>query len=170
MRYLALDGCAVSRPMYGVLRHLKREAGFGLHDAVYDSIYRGNEPGVVHILHAHGKHTQQEVIDLHAQGVPGYGPANSVTTTTHCCFNDGVAYPNRPVGAHLPWWCCGFDVPDLYVVRMERAAARIGWHVHRPYSSGSEYHHLNFSQRPGRWRIIYDHLFSPHRHTGGTRA
>lgn len=131
-----------------------------------ESIYRGDDAR--DILHRHGKHTQSEVIRLHAEGEPGFGPANPVRISSHCLFNDGVAYPHVAREAELEDWQVGLDVKDADVQRVIASAKRHGWHLHQPYSSGSERHHLNFSSRPVargalRARVIYVRARLPRR-------
>lgn len=152
IRYAVIDGCAVPRAYYPVFRKLKAKSG-----CVYNSIYRGQD--AAGILHAHGKHTQPEIIELHAEGVPGYGPANAVDETTHCLRNDGVAYPHQPRKAKLRKWQVGFDVDDDQVEDVKRAARELGWEIRRPYHSGSEFHHLNFVRRPARWKLLFHAVF-----------
>jgi hypothetical protein len=101
------------------------------------------------LLHKLGQHTQQEVINLHARGVPGYGPANPVWRTTHCRRNDGVAYRWWPVGFLIPWWARGIDVrPERVRAFCESARAR-GYTVTATYpGSVGEAQHVNFRKAP----------------------
>lgn len=138
--FRVIQGCpcnALIAPYYGIL--VKETV------ATVESIYRGEDAR--DILHRHGKHTQAEVIRLHAEGVPGYGPANPVNRSTHCLFSDGMAY-RVPPGERLALWQEGIDVRDGDVRSMIARAAHYGWHLRQPYNSGSEYHHLNFAERP----------------------
>jgi hypothetical protein len=139
--FRVIQGCpcnAMIAPYYGIL---VKET-----HATVESIYRGDDAKA--ILHAHGKHTQSEVIRLHKEGVPGFGPANAVSVSTHCLFNDGVAYPNIRRGAHLEDWQEGIDARDSDVRALIARAKHYGWHLRQPYDSGSEFHHLNFAVRP----------------------
>jgi hypothetical protein len=111
--------------------------------ATVNSIYRGQD--AAHILHRHGKHTQQELWDMYQRG-QGY-PANPPGRSTHELKSDGVAY-RVPAGRDLKWWQQGFDVNDQDVQNVINQAAWHGWALYRPYSTGSEYHHLNFARRP----------------------
>lgn len=112
------------------------DAGVGV-----NSIYRGGEPKSVAILHAHGKHTQQELIDM---GLP----ADSPTTSSHCLKSDSLQRWGVPRGGDLAWWQQGVDVSDGSVIACFNAAKRHGWQLWHPYPTGSEYHHLNFRRRP----------------------
>lgn len=145
MRFKTLDGCAVPRPLYPILKLLKHESG-----CTYESICRADIPAVRAILARSGKHTQAY---LYAhQGTEGIGPANPPGHSTHELRSDGVAY-NVPSGSKLKWWQCGMDIDDAHIYAFERAASEHGFRVHRPYTSGSEYHHENFVSRPSRWKV-----------------
>lgn len=152
IRFAQIDGCAVPRAYFPVFRKLKAKSG-----CTYNSIDR--EDAAAGILHKHGKHTQAEVIKLHEEGVPGFGPANPVNLTSHCRYNDGVVRPDLAVGARLPAWQVGFDVDDDQVEDVIVAAHELGWDVFQPYHSGSEFHHLNFRRKPGRWKLLYHAVF-----------
>lgn len=151
-RFAVIDGCAVPRAYYPVFRKLKAESG-----CTYNSIDRSE--AAAHILHRFGKHTQAEVIALYEAGTPGYGPANPVDETTHCRRNDGVAYPSLPRKAKLKAWGVGFDVDDDEVAAVIEAADKLGWEVFQPYTSGSEFHHLNFRKKPARWKLLFHTVF-----------
>lgn len=162
MDFRVIGGCpapALIAPYFAIV--LKDAGG-----VLPESIYRGDDARS--ILHAHGKHTQSEVIRLHEEGVPGFGPANAVNVSTHCLFNDGVAYPHIARERRLEDWQVGLDVRDEFVRRVIAAAKRHGWHLHQPYNSGSERHHLNFTSRPTargamRARVIYVRARLPRR-------
>lgn len=115
--------------------------------AVVNSIYRGSDAAA--ILHRHGKHSQAELYQLFLDGAGN--PANPPGFSSHELRSDGVAYPVAR-GEPLAWWQQGFDVNDTDVERVIAAGARYGWQLHRPYSSGSEFHHLNFRIQPPRPR------------------
>lgn len=146
MDFRVIDGCPVPALVAPYFAVALQDALPGARRVSPESIYRGDDARA--ILHAHDKHTQSEVIRLHKEGVPGFGPANPVNVSTHCLFNDGIAYPRLRRGAALEDWQVGLDVPDEFVRAVIAAAARHGWHLHQPYSSGSERHHLNFVTRP----------------------
>jgi lysozyme len=168
MRLVTLDGCACPRPLYPLLKKLQKETG-----CTYNSIYRGDDAAA--ILHRHGKHTQRELYDGYARGLPGYYPANPPTMGTHILKGDGTV---GRIGQKLPWWRCGIDVNDSDVPRLIAAAKKHGWTLYQPYASGSEYHHLNFRYKPSRWRAFFKHVFGPKKpvtkahpvHTGGIEA
>lgn len=149
MRYSVIDGCPCPRPLYPILKKLKKETG-----CVYQSIYRGSD--VEALLNKYGKHSQAYLYEH--QGTEGIGPANPPGRSTHELRSDGVAYPG-PVGRKLKWWQCGIDVDDADVAKLIVAAHRHGWTLFRPYPSGSEYHHLNFARRPSRWKAFFRHVF-----------
>ena len=89
--------------------------------------------------------SQKELYDGYQAGLPGYNPANPPGQSTHERRSDGVAYPG-PVGRPLFGWQVGQDVSDsdAYI----EAAREEGWIAVRPYSSSSEYHHVNFMKQP----------------------
>ena len=78
---------------------------------------------------------------------PGFNPANPPGRSTHELRSDGVAY-RGPVGRPLAWWQLGLDVTDadqlLAILR------RLGYDAFRPYSVGSERHHINLRKSPRR--------------------
>lgn len=114
--------------------------------AFVNSIYRGAD--AEKLLNAHGHMSQAQLYSGWEQRRVGFLPANPPGFSTHELKSDGVAYPHVPRGHDLPWWCQGFDVNDSEVVRVIAAAHRYGWELWRPYSSGSELHHLNFRRQP----------------------
>lgn len=149
MRYKVLDGCPVPRPLYPILLQLKRDTGFTLESAL-------RSDAVEKLLARHHKHTQRYLYEH--QNDPGFNPANPPGFSTHELKSDGVAYPT-PRGHDLPWWCVGLDIDDEHIEAVIRAAARHGWKLFQPYPGGSEYHHLNFRERPARWRLWFNRLF-----------
>lgn len=153
MKYAILDDCPVPKPLYPILRKLKKETG-----CTYQSIYRGTDAEA--LLNAHGKHSQAY---LYAhQGTQGIGPANPPGQSTHELRSDGVPYPG-PVGRKLHWWQCGIDADDAHVQALIAAAHRHGWKLYRPYGSGSEFHHINFARKPSRWKAFYRAVFKSKR-------
>jgi len=146
MRYAVLDGCPVPRPLYPILKKLKKETG-----CTYNSLYRGDD--VAGILHRYGKHTQRELYETLPPGM-----ANPPDRGTHILRGDGVV---GKLFAKLKFWQCGIDLDDAYVDDVIAAAAEHGWELYRPYSSGSEYHHLNFASKPRRWKAFFHHVFGP---------
>lgn len=104
-------------------------------------------------LHSIGLHTQQEVINLHAQGVPGFGPANPVNLTTHCRFNDGAAYRTFRVGARLPKRGRGVDTQNTPAFMAE--ANRRGFHFFLTYpGSVGERQHTNEARTSWGRRVV----------------
>jgi hypothetical protein len=155
-----IDGCPCPRPLYPILKKLKKETG-----CTYASIYRGTDAEA--LLNRYGKHSQAY---LYAhQGTEGIGPANPPGQSTHELRSDGVPYAG-PVGRKLVWWQCGIDVDDAHVEALIAAAKRHGWKLYRPYGSGSEYHHVNFSEKPSRWKAFFHHVFGPKRPKPVTRV
>lgn len=152
VRFVELDGCACPRLYYPLFRKIKALSG-----CTYNSINRSE--AAAPILHRNGKHTQAEVIALYEAGTPGYGPANPVDRTSHCCRNDGVVRPDLPAGARLKSWEVGWDVDDDQVDDVISAIESLGGEAHRPYSSGSEYHHGNITKLPPRWKLIFHAVF-----------
>lgn len=152
LRFAEIDGCAVPRAYYPVFRKLKAVSG-----CTYNSIDRSD--AAAPILHRNGKSTQREVIRKHAEGVPGFGPANPVNTSSHCRRNDGVVEPRKAVAARLPAWQVGFDVNDDEVDDVIRAADELGWEVFQPYPGTAEFHHLNFRRKPARWKLLFHAVF-----------
>lgn len=155
LRYAVIDGCPCPRPLYPILKKLKKETG-----CVYNSIYRGDD--VEAILHKHDKRTQRELFE---QLPPGM--ANPPDRGTHILRGDGVV---GKLFAKLKFWQCGIDVDDEYVEPLIEAARRHGWRLYRPYSSESEYHHLNFASKPRRWKAFFHHVFGSPKPAGVAQA
>jgi hypothetical protein len=115
--------------------------------ATVNSIFRG--PAAQELLNAHGKHSQAQLYQGFIDREPGFLPANPPGFSTHELRSDGAAYPSVGRGDRLAWWQQGFDVNDSDVDRVIAQGHTHGWVLWRPYDSGSEFHHLNFRQRPG---------------------
>jgi hypothetical protein len=139
MQLAVLDRCAVPRRLKPVLWVIKRRSG-----CTFESLYRGQD--AAKLLARFGKHTQAYLYEH--QNEPGFNPANPPGFSTHELFNDGMVYPRLRRGAKLEYWQLGIDVDDQDVEDAIAAAAHYGWHLRRPYSSGSEQHHLNFTKKP----------------------
>lgn len=77
--------------------------------------------------------------------LPGFSPANPPGRSTHELRSDGVAY-RGPVGRPLTWWKLGLDVSEADALRS--VLAQLGYHAFRPYSAGSEAHHVNLRRSP----------------------
>jgi hypothetical protein len=145
MKFIICEGANgtrfVGEPEFGpIVAHISRMSGVGINSHARDEEAAG-------LLHELGLHTQQEVIDLHARGVPGYGPANPVDRTTHCRRNDGVAYPHVPVGGELLPWQRGIDTQNSPAFNAE--ARKLGYIVTLTYPGESgEAQHVNFHTYP----------------------
>lgn len=146
LRYSVIDECPCPKPMYPLLKKLKRETG-----CTYESIYRGTD--VEKLLEHYGKHDQAW---LYAH-LPA-GTANPPGRSTHELRSDGVAYAG-PIGRKLVWWQCGIDIDDAHVDAVIAAARKHGWTLFRPYGAGVEFHHVNFAHRPSRWQAFYRAVF-----------
>jgi lysozyme len=108
-----------------------------------------------HGTHLHG---QQYLYDH--QHDPGFYPANRPGTTSHCLFADGnpayrVGTKVLPAGAKLPRYFLGIDACDTGpgckpndCSSLIGTLERLGYHVTRPYHSGSEAHHFSFTSDP----------------------
>lgn len=145
-----LDGCAVPKPLFPILRKLKSDVP-GL---TYNSVYRGDDAAA--ILHRHGKSTQRELFDGFVRGLPGFAPANPPDRGTHILIGDGTV---GRLFEKLKFWQCGIDVNDSLVHAVIAAAAKHGWELYQPYPTGSEFHHLNFRKRPRRWKAFFFHFW-----------
>lgn len=139
MRFVVIDRCPVPRRVAPVVRILKAESG-----ATLNSCYRGDK--ATSLLKRLGKSTQSFLYRMWVRHVQGFNPANPPGFSTHELHSDGVAYRGprgRPLAAD---WKVGMDWSDTPAVI--RVAERHGWHMFRPYPSGSEFHHLNFKRKP----------------------
>jgi lysozyme len=108
----------------------------------------------------HGTHLHGQGYLYEHQHEPGFFAANRPGTTSHCLFADGnpayrVGPKILPAGAKLPRYFLGIDACDtgpgcrandcsMLVGTLER----LGYHVTRPYHSGSEAHHFSFTSDP----------------------
>jgi hypothetical protein len=140
-RFDVIDGCPVPHQIAPQVRALKH----AVPGARLQSCYRGNT--AKGLLHRLGKSTQAMLWYGWLHRLPGFNPANPPGRSTHELFSDGVAY-RGPVGRPLRAWQVGMDWNDAATGDLIRAAHRRGWTLFRPYSSGSEYHHLNFKRYP----------------------
>lgn len=140
--YVVIDGCPVPRLLAKRIKLLKKDVPA----ARLQSCYRGND--AVRLLHKNGKHSQTELYAGWVARRRGFNPANPPGRSTHELRSDGVAYKGVPAGGKLAWWQCGMDFNDAAVPALISAAAKRGWGLRRPYSSGSEYHHINFTHKP----------------------
>lgn len=105
----------------------------------------------------YGKLSQYALYMGWLAGKAGFNPANPPGRSTHELRSDGVAY-RGPVGRPLAYWQLGLDVSDADTLL--RVLRRLGYDAFRPYSSGSEAHHINLRKNPRRnlirrkkWRV-----------------
>lgn len=107
------------------------------------------DQAAVDLLHAVGQHTQAEVVHLSAIGTPGFGPANPVNKSTHCRFNDGIAYRVWLVFARIPKWARGIDCNVARRDAFCAEARKEGYTVTVTYpGSVGEAQHVNFRKAP----------------------
>jgi lysozyme len=109
-------------------------------------------------LHGTSLHGQQYLFDH--QRDPGFFPANPPGKTSHCLCSDGnaayrVGTRLIPAGGKLPRYFLGIDAVDVGAgarpndcSRLIGTLERLGYHVTRPYHSGSEAHHFSFTSDP----------------------
>lgn len=95
----------------------------------------------------YGKLSQAALYAGWIAGKAGFNPANPPGRSTHELRSDGVAY-RGPVGRPLSWWQLGLDVTDADTLL--RVLNRLGYSAFRPYSAGSEAHHINLRKSPRR--------------------
>ena len=95
----------------------------------------------------YGKLSQAALYAGWIAGKAGFNPANPPGRSTHELRSDGVAY-RGPVGRPLAWWQLGMDVTDSD--QLLAILNRLGYDAFRPYSSGSERHHINLRKSPRR--------------------
>ena len=101
-------------------------------------------------------HGQQYLYDN--QGRPGFNPANSPSTTSHCLRADGNAFYRNSrhrvyaPGARMPWHLLGIDLSDKgkseNVSRFLHVAHMRGYHFGQPYPVGGERHHVVCATSP----------------------
>lgn len=141
---------------------------------IASAIYRGDDPVAKRILHAHGAHTQRELVNATpaeraAWGIEG--TPNPVHHSEHELYSDGVANPHVPAGHRIKPWQVGIDSrpadgsdadAEKAKASIEAAARRHGWHVRHPYTAGIEGHHWCFGEEPrphsARMRLRVAHL------------
>ena len=98
----------------------------------------------------YGKLSQAALYAGWLAGKAGYAPANKPGRSTHELRSDGVAY-RGPVGRPLAWWQLGLDVTNSD--QLLSVLNRLGYSAFRPYSVGSERHHINLRRSPRRQLI-----------------
>ena len=95
----------------------------------------------------YGKLSQYALYMGWLAGKAGYAPANRPGRSTHELRSDSVAY-RGPVGRPLAWWQLGLDVTESD--QLLAILNRLGYDAFRPYSAGSERHHINLRKSPRR--------------------
>lgn len=97
------------------------------------------------VAERYGKSSQARLYAGWIAHLAGFNPANPPGRSTHELRSDAVAYAG-PVGRPLQWWQLGMDVSEPEELRA--VLARLGYAPFRPYSSGSEAHHVNLRRTP----------------------
>ncbi len=108
----------------------------------------------------HGTHLHGQAYLFAHQHDPGFFAANRPSTSSHCLFADGnPAYRVRNTvlssGSKLPPYFLGIDAVDAGpgakandCSHLIATLERLGYHVTRPYHSGTEAHHFVFTSDP----------------------
>lgn len=142
LRFLVIDGCPCPAGIAPFVYLVLRQAGM-----TAESIYRGEDPAAVRILHAHGKRTQAEIhADPRLAAI-----SNPPGFSQHELRSDGVGNPRVPRGGELAPWQIGVDAGGndaASALKVERAARHFGWRVRHPYKRGVEGHHFCFAIEP----------------------
>ena len=117
---------------------------------------------------AHGTNLHGQQYLYENQRNPGFFPANPPTMTSHCLFSDGnpayrVGDHFIPAGGKLPDWMLGIDANDKNGApndcsRLVGTLEKLGYHVTRPYHSGSEAHHFVFTANPIPTLLHWDQI------------
>jgi len=106
---------------------------------------------------AHNTNLHGQAYLYQHQHDPGFYPANSPATTSHCLHADGnPAYRVNgtilAAGATLPDFMLGIDAVDHGsqndCSKLVGFLEHLGYHVTRPYHSGAEAHHMVFVSDP----------------------
>lgn len=152
-RFVEIAGCPCPVELAPFVREVMRRTG-----SVPTTIYRGDEPAAVAILHAHGKHSQAELVAAAAAGRGAalgiMGTPNPAGQSTHELFSDGRAF-DGPVGRKLDPMQCGMDWPPADVPAVMRAFAALGCEPFRPYGdSANERQHICCRAEGGRLSIV----------------
>lgn len=140
-RFVEIAGCPCPAELAPFVREVMRRTG-----SAPVTIYRGSEPDALAILHAHGKHSQAELVALAAAGRGAEagikGTPNPAGQSTHELCSDGRAFPG-PLGSRLDPMQCGMDWPDGDVPRVIAEFAKLGCEPFRPYgASTNESQHI----------------------------
>jgi GH24 family phage-related lysozyme (muramidase) len=148
-RFVEIAGCPCPVELAPFVREVMRRTG-----SAPVTLYRGDEPGALAILHAHGKHSQAELVALAAAGRGAEagikGTPNPAGQSTHELFSDGTAFPG-PKGRKLDPMQCGMDWPEADVPRVIAEFAKLGCEPFRPYgASTNESQHICCRAEGGR--------------------
>jgi GH24 family phage-related lysozyme (muramidase) len=152
-RFVEIAGCPCPAELAPFVREVMRRTG-----SAPVTIYRGSEPDALAILHAHGKHSQAELVALAAAGRGAEagikGTPNPAGQSTHELCSDGRAFPS-PVGSKLDPMQCGMDWPDADVPRVIKAFEQLGCKPFRPYgASTNESQHICCRAEGGRLSVL----------------
>jgi len=152
-RFVEIAGCPCPAELAPFVREVMRRTG-----SAPVTIYRGSEPDALAILHAHGKHSQAELVALAAAGRGAEagikGTPNPAGQSTHELCSDGRAFPG-PVGRRLDPMQCGMDWPDGDVPRVIAELAKLGCEPFRPYgASANESQHICCRAEGARLSIL----------------
>jgi lysozyme len=152
-RFIEVSGCPCPAELAPFVREVMRRTG-----SAPVTIYRGSEPDALAILHAHGKHSQAELVALAAAGRGAEagikGTPNPAGQSTHELCSDGRAFPG-PVGRRLDPTQCGMDWPDADVPRVIAEFAKLGCEPFRPYgASANESQHICCRAEGARLNIL----------------
>lgn len=129
-------------PLFRGHQLMLRDAAFhGWHGSVNSADRRRGVP------ERYGKLSQYALYMGWLARKAGFNPANPPGRSTHELRSDGVAY-RGPVGRPLAWWQLGLDVTESD--QLLRVLRSLGYDAFRPYSSGSEAHHINLRKSPRR--------------------
>ncbi|HYV17329.1 MAG TPA: peptidoglycan-binding domain-containing protein [Conexibacter sp.] len=142
-RFVEIAGCACPAQLAPAVLHVMHATG-----SSPLSLYRGEDPQAVAILHRNGKGTQADLVaDPRRYGV--IGTPNPVGQSTHELCSDGRAF-RGPIGRRLAPIECGQDWPDADVDRVMAAYRKLGCAPIRPYPGGTEHHHICCTRLPAK--------------------
>lgn len=152
-RFVEIAGCPCPVELAPFVREVMRRTG-----SAPCTIYRGDEPGALAIMHAHGKHSQSELVALRAAGRAAEfgirGTPNAPGQSTHELFSDERAF-DGPVGRKLDPMQCGMDWPDADVPRVIAEFAKLGCEPFRPYgASTNEAQHICCRAEGARLNVL----------------
>lgn len=143
-------------PMFRALAlALDHAQDHGAQFAVFSADRRDNVLRRFNAAHGTNLHGQKYLYDH--QHERGFYPANPPGKTSHCLRSDGnpayrVDHRVIPPGGALPKYMLGIDVVDHGSAndcsRLVGILEHLGYHVTRPYHTGSEAHHMCFVNDP----------------------